>query len=206
MALPRATAADRSRSRLRVLIGLAVMWAVVPIFGQSVTVNVAGDALRVRAPGFTFIKGEPLARLKDGRAVQIDFSLSVLPKPGATAIAETRRGFVLSYDLWEERFAVTIVDPNHGRASPAISHLSSKDAEAWCLDHVTVATSALSSLTRDTPFWIKMSYQVRDGERAPATADDSGFSLRGLIDRLSRRTSADDLRDAIDAGPFRLPR
>jgi len=191
---------------LRVLIGVALMWAVTPLLAQSAAVNVTGGALRVRAPGFTFIKGEPLARLKDGRGVQIDFALAVLPKPGAAAIVETRQSFVLSYDLWEERFAVTIVDPSRGRSSPAISHLSSKDAEAWCLDHVTVAVSALGGLGRDAPFWIRMAYQMRDSERAAAAADDSGFSLRGLIDRLSRRTSADDLRDALDAGPFRLPR
>jgi len=193
--------------RARTGLMAALLWAVAPLLAQSATVNVSGDLLHVRAPAFSFIKGESLTRLKDGRSVQLEFALTILPRPGATAIAEARQGFILSYDLWEERFAAAIVDPARGRAasSPAISHLSAKDAEAWCLDHLTVAVGALGGLGRDEPFWIRIAYQVRDGERGVA-ADDAGFSLRGLIDRLSRRTGTDDRRDALEAGPFRLSR
>ena len=42
--------------------------STVELLAQAVTVHRAGDALAVRAPTFTFIKGEPLVRLKDGRA------------------------------------------------------------------------------------------------------------------------------------------
>jgi hypothetical protein len=185
----------------------ALVFAVAPLLAQSATINVSGGMLRVRAPAFSFIKGESLTRLKDGRSVQMEFALTVLPRPGAAAIAEARQDFILSYDLWEERFAAAMVDPARGRAasSPAISHLSAKDAEAWCLDHLTVAVSALSSLGRDDAFWVRIAYQVRTGDPG-AAADDAGFSLRGLIDRLSRRSGVDDRRDAIEAGPFRLSR
>ena len=50
---------------------------------QSVTVARAGDAVTVRAPGFGFIKGEPLARLKDGRSVRVDLELECCPGPAA---------------------------------------------------------------------------------------------------------------------------
>ena len=193
---------------LRVVAVAALCCALAPLLAQSATVNVSGDTLRLRAPAFNFIKGESLARLKDGRSVHLDFLLEILARPGGAAIAEARQGFILSYDLWEERFAAAIVDATRGRAasSPAISHLSSKDAEAWCLDHVTVPLSALNRLGRDEPFWVRIAYQVRDAERTADATDDSGFSLRGLIDRLSRRTNAEDRRDVLDAGPFRLPR
>ena len=181
------------------------MWAVAPLLAQSVTVNVAGDTLRVRAPGFTFIKGEPLARLKDGRAVQIDFALAVLPKPAGAAIAETRQGFVLSYDLWEERFAVTIVDPEprpriagHFRTSRRkMRKPGASITRRW---HERSAVSAGTRCSgSEWPIRCATATCARSRGRF-------GFSLRGLIDRLSRRTNADDLRDAIDAGPFRLPR
>ena len=193
---------------MRAVILALGLCAVGPLLAQSATVNVSGETLRVRAPGFSFIKGELLTRLKDGRGVQMDFVLTVRPQPSAAGIAEARQGFILSYDLWEERFAAAIVDATRGRAasSPAISHLSAKDAESWCLDHLTMPLTALGRLGRDDPFWIRIAYQVRDGERNADAADDSGFSLRGLIDRLSRRSNADDRRDVLDAGPFRLSR
>ena len=38
--------------------------------GQDLDADGAGDAVAVRAPGFAFIKGEPLARLKDGSSLE----------------------------------------------------------------------------------------------------------------------------------------
>jgi hypothetical protein len=84
--------------------------------GQSATVSTVGANLHVRAPGFGFIKGEPLVRLKDGRSVRVDLELAVLAKPSAAAAAQSRQTFVLSYDLWEERFAVTQMECRHSRS------------------------------------------------------------------------------------------
>jgi hypothetical protein len=95
------------------------------------------------------------------------------------------------------RFAVTHVGP----PSRAISHLTPSDAEAWCLDRLTVPVSALGQLGRDAPFWIRVEYRAQEGDRA-ADATDTGFTLRGLIDRLSRRRQSDDLTGRTEAGPF----
>ncbi|HSC28185.1 MAG TPA: hypothetical protein VLD67_12980 [Vicinamibacterales bacterium] len=167
---------------------------------QSLTVARVGDALRVRAPGFGFIQGEPLARLKDGGSVRVELELAVLDRPGASPAARSRRTFVLSYDLWEERFAVAQVDS----PSRSISHLTSRDAEAWCLDQLSVPVSALGRLGGDLPLWIRLEYRIVDGGNTPAPDDDTGYTLRGLIDALSRRPKADALTRSIEAGPFRL--
>ena len=170
--------------------------------GQSVTVRVVGDALHVQAPrsSFRFIEGSALERLRDGRAVRVDVGLTVLAEPGARAVTERRQSFNLSYDLWEERFAVSLI----GGPSRSISHLTSTDAEAWCLEQLTVPVAALGRLGRDRPFWIRLAYRVRDPD--PADSSDSPrFSLRGLIDILSRRGQTDDVGDSVEAGPFRLP-
>ena len=79
---------------------------IVQLDAQSVTIGQTKDAVAVHAPGLGFIKGEPLALLKDGHTVRVDLDLAVLPGPGGTAAAHGRQTFVLSYDLWEERFAV----------------------------------------------------------------------------------------------------
>jgi hypothetical protein len=172
----------------------------VRVAGQSVAVRAVGDTLHVQAPAFSFIKGEALQRLKDGRSVRFDFEIAVLPQPGAPAVIQGRQSFVLSYDLWEERFAVTLV----GTPSRSISHLTAADAEAWCLDQVTVPVSGLGRLGRDGPLWVRLEYRVEAWDRAQGSNDGGGFTLQGLIDTLSRRREADELRDSIEAGPFRL--
>lgn len=184
------------------MAALAVLaWPSVRLSAQSVTVRRVGDAVTVLAPGFGFIKGEPLVRLKDGRSVRVDLVLAVLPRRGGPAVAESRQVFVLSYDLWEERFAVTQAgDPSH-----SISHLTPAGAEAWCLERLAVPVSALGRLGRDLPFWIRLEYRVPDGTGTPAPDNGAGFTLQGLIDALSRRRDAGPLTHAIEAGPFRLP-
>lgn len=167
---------------------------------QSVTVARIGDGIAVRAPGFGFIKGEPLARLKDGRSVRVDLALDVLPGPGGHAAAQGRQTYVLSYDLWEERFAVTQAGP----PSRSIAYLTSTAAEAWCLEQLTVPVSELGRLGRELPFWIRLGYRVVDADTSLAV-NGADFSLRGLVEALSRRRRSDPQTHAIEAGPFRLP-
>lgn len=168
---------------------------------QSVSVTRTGDNITVRAPEFAFIKGEPLARLKDGRTVRVDLELDVLPGPGGIAAAQGRQTYVLSYDLWEERFAVTRV----GSPARSIDYLTSAAAEAWCLEQLTVPVNALGRLGRELPFWIRLGARVLDADGAPPSDGGSEFTLRGLVDALSRRRRNEPLTHAIEAGPFRLP-
>jgi hypothetical protein len=179
---------------------MLIAWPGVRLSGQSVSVSTVGDALHVRAPGFGFIKGEPLVRLKDGRSVRVDLELAVLPLRGGAATAQSRQTFVLSYDLWEERFAVTLA------AVPAqsISHLTSAGAEAWCFERLTVPVRALGSIGRTAPFWIRLHSRIRDVDSKPDADDGDPFTLRGLIDALSRKPKAEELTQSIEAGPFRL--
>ena len=173
--------------------------------GQSVTVYVAGDALHVRAPGsgfgFGFIQGAALERLQDGRALRVDFELAVLAEPGAEAVAERRQSFNLSYDLWEERFAVSLI----GGPPRSISHLTARAAEAWCLEQLMVPVAALGRLGRDAPLWIRLAYRVQDPDPAADPDDGARFTLWTLIDLLSRRGQDDTVGDSVEAGPFRLP-
>ena len=182
-------------------IALAVIaWPFVQAAGQSPSVSVVGDILQIRVPAFTFIKGDALDRLKQGRPVRFDLSLAVMSMPGGAAITQSRQSFNVSYDLWEERFAATRI----GAPPSSISHLTSKDAEAWCLGHVPLSVSALGGLGRDAPFWIRLQYQIVVPDPAPS-AEEEPLTLRGLIDMLSRRRKAAEQEHAMEAGPFRLP-
>ncbi len=179
---------------------MLVAWVAVGLSGQSASVSAAGGNLHVRAAGFGFIKGEALVRLKDGRSVRVDLELSVLDKPGGSAVAHSRHTFVLSYDLWEERFAVT----QEGVPPQSISHMTSRTAEAWCLERLTVPVSALGRLGRAAPFWIRLQSRIQGVDSQPPADDGDAFTLRGLIDALSRRRKPDESTQSIEAGPFRL--
>jgi hypothetical protein len=177
-----------------------VAWAAVTLGAQAVTVSRVADAVAVRAPAFTFIKGEPLVRLKDGRSVRVELDFAVLPGPGGPPATRSRQLFVLSYDLWEERFAVTLA----GTPPKSAAYLTSTGAEAWCLEQLTVPVAALGRLGGDAPFWIRLEYRILDGETPADGNDAAGFTLRGLIDALSPRRQSAPWTHAIEAGPFRL--
>jgi hypothetical protein len=186
--------------RAAVALLAVLVSAALPSPAQVLTVDTVGDALKIRAPTFSFLNGDPLARLKDGRSVRVELSAMVLPGPGKSPAATTRRMFAVSYDLWEERFAVTAVDAR----SQSVSHLALAAAEAWCVEQLTIPLSALGALGRDLPFWIRLEYNILDGDGTSETTDP-GYTLQGLIDLLSRRRKTDSSSHALEAGPFRTP-
>ena len=63
------------------LLTLIVLCSARGLAAQSLTVNAAGDVLRVQARDFAFLEGPLLTRLKEGRSVRVDFELTVLSKP-----------------------------------------------------------------------------------------------------------------------------
>jgi len=174
--------------------------ATAPLVAQALTIRTVADALHVQARGFSFIEGPVLTRLREGRSVRIDFEMTVLSKPEGPVVKQTMQGFTLSFDLWEERYAVSRI----GSPPRSISHLRPRDAETWCLENLTLPVSSLG-LSRDTPFWIRLAYHVPDIGPEASEAPGERYTLRGLIDRLSRRREEADLAKSVDAGPFRLP-
>ena len=123
----------------------------------------------------------------------------VLAAPGKSPAAAIRRIFALSYDLWEERFAVTAVDAR----SQSVSHLVLAAAEAWCVEQLAIPLNALGALGRDLPFWIRLEHRILDGDGTSDPAE-SGYTLQALIDALSRRRKTESSPHALEAGPFRL--
>jgi len=181
------------------LLTLVILSSARGVAGQTLTVNAAGDVLRVQARDLAFIAGPLLNRLKEGRSVRLDFELTMLSKPEGPIVKQVVQAFTLSFDLWEERFAVS-------RGSPprSISHLRAMDAENWCLENLTMSISSLG-IGRDTPFWLRLVYRVQDLEPVTEEAPGERYTLRALIDRLSRRREEADLAQSVSGGPFRLP-
>ena len=175
-------------------------WPDGRLSAQTLTMDVVGEMLKVRASGFSFLQGDPLARLKDGRSVRIELAALVLPAPGKPPLAAARRSFAVSYDLWEERFAVTMV----GTRPQSVSHLTMAAAEAWCVEQLAIPFSTLDSWGRNLPIWLRLESRPLAADSPPGV-DDSGYTLQALIDALSRRRKTESLSQALEAGPFRLP-
>ncbi len=148
------------------------------------TLNVErrGNLLNVIAPYFHFLEGKPLERLQNGASVTYVFELTLTADPAESAVTRLRRRFIISFDLWEERFAVVQPDPP-GQTG---SHMTAAMAEAWCLERMPLP---LPALTRDKSFVIKL-----DCWAEPDRSDGSegGLTLAGLIDAFSRKG-----RDAV---------
>jgi hypothetical protein len=181
------------------LIALTLAASPVLLAGQTLTVRTVQDALQVRVAGLGFIEGRVSQHLQDGRSVRIDFELTILEKPEGPAVARGQHSFKLSFDLWEQRFAVTRI----GTPPRSVSHLTSRGAEAWCLDNVTVPLTSLARLGRNAQFWVRLDYRVQD--RPPSSdPEDSTFTLQRLIDVLSRRGDDQERGKSVTAGPFRL--
>ena len=139
--------------RAAVVVLALLVWPADRLSAQTLTVEIVGEVLKIRAPGFSFLQGDPLARLKDGRSVRVELAAMVLPAPGKSPAATTRRSFALSYDLWEERLAVTTTVDTRSRS---VSHLMMAAAEAWCVEQLAIPVRALGGLGRDLPLWIRL--------------------------------------------------
>jgi hypothetical protein len=182
-----------------VVLGLIFVATPLPLAAQTLTVRTASGELHVRASVLGFIAGPVLERLQDGRSVRVDFEVTILDKPQGATVARSQQSFNVSFDLWEQRFAVTRI----GSMPRSISHLSARSAEEWCLDNVTVPLASLGRTARDAAFWVRVDYRIQD-HASTATPEESTFTLQTLIDVLSRRREDQDRRKSIEAGPFRL--
>ena len=193
------TAASR---RWRVTVGslaLALLLLSRSLGAQSLTVRTVSDQLHVRASGLAFIAGPVLERLQDGRTVRIEIEVTVLERARGAAVTRAQHSFNLSFDLWEQRYAVTRIGP----MPRSISHLTARAAEEWCLDNATVPIASLGRLGRDTPFWVRVDYRTQDRPITAAPAD-SPFTLQTLIDVLSRRREEENRGQSVESGPFRM--
>jgi len=174
--------------------------ALAGLSAQTLSATLVTDAVHVRAPDFRFLQGDVLMRLHDGRAERIDVRLDILARRDGPAAASAEQGFNVSFDLWEERFAVTRI----GQPPRSVTHLTSTAAEAWCLDNVTVPVAALGA-ARAAPVWVRLTLRVHDDDPPPESdVEVMSLSMRRLIDALSLRRKPENPPRILEGGPFRL--
>jgi hypothetical protein len=145
---------------------------------QSLQVRYDGDALRVAAPSLHFLTGKPLARLQDGDAVAYLANLELLDD-NRIPLRQQRGRFVVSYALWEDRFAVTQL------AGGTVEGLTAQAAEAWCLDNLALNTAGMAA---DRYYWLR--FVIRTASAREIAAEGlPGFSLTKMIEWMGRKNT-----------------
>jgi hypothetical protein len=183
--------------RAGILMLVSIAAHVLILAGQSLSARIDRDQLRVLSPRLHFLIGEPLTRLRNGATVNYEFQLVLRTDRNSRPVARAQQRFAVSYDLWEEKFAVTRLDT----APRSVSHLSAAAAEAWCVDNVSVPVAALAP---EQPFWLRLDFRTEDPSDSINHSENTGMTLSGLIDIFSRRSRGEQLRGFDEAGPLRL--
>ncbi len=168
---------------------------------QDLAVTFDGDDLHVAAPGLHFLTGRPLERLQDGATVVFVSQLTLFSDDRGTVFRRVPERLVVSYDLWEEKFAVTIPGSPSGAAARSHSHMTAAQAEMWCMNNLAISALGLAP---DRPFWLRFDLRAADRKDLSEILGDSGISLTGLIDIFSRKPGADGASWTRNVGPLRL--
>jgi hypothetical protein len=163
---------------------MVVLAAQAALPGQEVAVRIAGNHLRISAPKLHFLSGKPLENLRNGATVAFDIQVSILGDGRQSVLRRSFERFVVSYDLWEERFSVTRMRSSRASAS----HLTAAAAEAWCLDGFSFP---VAELPRSNPFHVRVDVRAQNGRQREEEQDD-GLSLASLIELFSRPARTGD--------------
>ena len=176
--------------------------ALVAAWGAGVdaqTLQVRADAGRIRVSSAKsqFLDGASLERLHNGAPVVFAIQVTLLTGSKGTVLARSAGRFAVSFDIWEEKFAVTRL----GNPRRSASHLAAAEAEAWCLENLVLTAAGLSP---DAAFWIRLDVRTEANGEAPAPGEEAGVTLARLVDLFSRPQREGDTRRRAEAGPLRL--
>ena len=162
----------------------------------------SANLIRISAPGFQFLAGKPLERLKNGSSVSFLGQLSISTDANRTIQQRALTRFALSYDIWEERFsAIRYSLSQVEEASHKSLPLSEAAIQNWCLDSMAVDASRFPL---DQQIWLRLELRVEDQHDTGGLIGDPGISISRLIDLFSRPARLSQDHWQLDAGPFRL--
>ena len=179
------------------LSGFAVaMWA------EDVILTWRDNQLLFAAPRLHFLTGKPLERLRNAAPVPFDFQITLWSGNRSHIFRKRAERFVVSYDLWEERYSVTeLAEPRKTNA-----HMTAQAAESWCLQQMPLDVSGLDG--RET-FWARLEVRASEEKRGgkdtvPRFVSETGISLNGLVEIFSRPPPTGLPHWTLDTGPMTI--
>jgi hypothetical protein len=184
---------------LLALAGAPIMMGVI---AQALSVRVDSSFLRVSAPNLDFLKEKPLERLKDGNTVGYLAQLTVATGEERTVQGRSIVRFAFSYDIWTERFKVTVVTPGpKNETRPSAKNLTREAAQAWCLDQLKIDVARLPA---DRPVFVRLEMRSEDARETQGIIGEPGINLSGLIALFSRPVKNEQVRLSEEIGPLNL--
>jgi dihydroneopterin aldolase len=180
------------------LVIIACAWSF-PALSQprSLQVERRGDQLHISAPQLRFLQGKALEKLHNGSTVAYAVTLTAVAEHTRKTAFTLRERFVVSYDLWEERYSIV----QSGTNSRTVSRLSAMMAEVWILESMTIPVRLIPERQ---PFMIELACSIEESEAANGNGENSALTLAGIIDIFSRKKSEAPLRWEASSGPLRL--
>ncbi|HEU0121144.1 MAG TPA: hypothetical protein VFQ91_11515 [Bryobacteraceae bacterium] len=181
------------------LLFLLLLLAAIPFLRgwspTTLTVRKDDGVLRVAAPNLRFLEGKTLRRLQDGAGLVFSLQLSLSTDQFRTISRRQLDRYVVSFDLWEEKFAVVRL----GGARQQASHLSKEATERWMFDHTGLPAQGLSP---DSAHWVRAELRADDPRDAGGFLLDPTVTLTRLVEWFGRAQRGEAERWNLEHGPF----
>jgi len=172
------------------------------MFAEELILSTHESRLEFAAPRVHFLVGKPLERLRNASEVPFVFKITLWSGTRTHILREVPARFVVSYDLWEEKFSVTKLATPRRTAR----HLTDNAAEAWCLQEMSQDVSGIGA---NEPLWARLEIRAEDGKEAGlpfgrGNITDSGISLTSLIEIFSHPAATAQPHWSVETGPVTL--
>lgn len=172
----------------------------IPLFraraASNLTAKYDGDLLYPVAPNLHFLTGKVLDRLRDSADIQVFVSqLQLFHPDDAAPLRQAHARFVVSYNIWEEKFKVAI--PGLGSQEG----LSAAEAEKWCLENTTISASGIPP---DKPFRMRFELRSVPPRDLSRVMGDLGISFSSLVEFFSRKSGGAESYPPLETGWLRL--
>jgi hypothetical protein len=186
------------------LILAFVSGIAIAMMAEELRLNWRDNRLELSAPRVHFLGGKPLELLHNAAKVPFNFNVTLWSGSKNHIYARSFDRFVISYDLWEEKFKVVKTQ------SPVatVEHLTAEAAERWCQDQMAVPLPGVSG---SEPLWIRLEIRAEDGKDGGVfgrggrgSVSDAGISLSSLIEIFSRPAQQQSHWGPYEVGPFTI--
>lgn len=185
------------RRRFLLIAVAGILGANVLAKSVSLVIENCGDHLRVSAPQMHFLEGKALEMLHNGSTVTYILTLTVDAEQAANPAFLLQEQFLISYDLWEEKYSVVQTGPE-GRSA---SRLTPVMAEAWCLENMPIP---LQAVPERQSFMVRLECSVKGNNTSKREPFRFELTLAGLIDIFSRKSETEPPKWEAAAGPLQL--
>jgi hypothetical protein len=171
----------------------AILASLAALWGDPLSLSLRGDQLFVATAKMDLFREPILHRLRAGSAVPFDFHLTLWVGSRSSARRRAFERFVVSYDLWEEKYAVsTLRKPRSSAAG-----LTPLGVESWCLHRIAIPAVDLRGAAT---VWARLDVNAAESSPDPELLTGEGLSLTSLIELLSRPSRKEQPHWSFESG------